>query len=97
MLQAVAYQCSFSQASLSPPTLSDIVSRIAAGSILVAFPGYYIFHSDKNPGAGQAFKKETRRNGSDPSQEFRDLRDSPVKTLEDKKRKEAGKEVVKGR
>jgi hypothetical protein len=49
-----------------------------------------MFHSDKSPGSGQAEIKERRRKG-DPSKEYRDPRDSGVKTLEQKRAKEEGK------
>jgi hypothetical protein len=52
--------------------------------------GYYFLHSDKAPGSGQAQIKEMRRKG-DPSNEYRDPRDSGVKTPEQKRLKEEGK------
>lgn len=64
------------------------VCSIVIGAVIAAIPFYYFFHSDKPPGDGQAAIKEARRQGN-PSQEFRDPRDSDVKTLEQKKAKEA--------
>lgn len=64
-------------------------NSIAVGTGLMAFAGYYIMNSNKDPGSGQAAIKENRRQGN-ASQETRDPRDSGVKTLEDKKKKEAG-------
>ena len=72
-----------------------ICNRVAIGALFAAIPGYYIANSSKSPGSGQAQRKEARRNG-DPSTEFRDTRDSPVKTMADKKKKEAGEKVEKG-
>ena len=53
--------------------------------------GYYFLHSDRSPGEGQARIKEVRREKEDPRNEYRDPRDSGVKTLEQKKLKEEGK------
>jgi len=39
---------------------------------------------------------EARKNGNGPASEYRDVRDSPVKTMEDKRRKEQGLKVEKG-
>ena len=53
--------------------------------------GYYFLHSDKAPGSGQAQIKEIRRSDLQPQDEYRDPRNSGVKTLEQKKAKEEGK------
>lgn len=60
---------------------------MAVGAIIACVPFYYFLHSDKQPRSEQAAIKEARRQG-DPSKEFRDPRDSSVKTLEQKKAKE---------
>ena len=79
-----------------PPTVFVLTfpPSVAVGAAVLGLFGYYFAHSSKDPGSGQAEQKEARRQG-DPSQEHRDPRDSPVKSLEDKKKKEAGVSVKK--
>lgn len=61
------------------------------GGVLAIVCGYYMLHSDKAPGSGQAKQKELRREGTvPPEQEYRDPRDSGAKTLEQKRAKEQG-------
>jgi len=57
---------------------------------MAAVPFYYFYHSNRSPRAGQKDAAERRENGNGPGSEYRDVRDSPIKTLEDKKRKDAG-------
>ena len=52
-------------------------------------PGYYFLHTDKAAGSGQAAIKEARRSEG-TKDEKRDPRDSPVKTLEQKKARDGG-------
>ena len=73
----------------------DTLNRLAAGGGILVLFCYYFLNSNKSPGSGQAAIKEARRQG-DPSQETRDPRDSGVKTLEDKRKREAGVEPRKG-
>ncbi|KEF59364.1 uncharacterized protein A1O9_04208 [Exophiala aquamarina CBS 119918] len=60
---------------------------IAGGALALCFPLYYIMHSDKPAGSGQAAIKEVRREKG-TAREIRDPRDSEVKTLEQKRAKE---------
>lgn len=64
-------------------------SRIAAGAFVILIPSYYIFSSDKPAGSEQASIKELRREKGGAQGEYHDPRDSGVKTLEQKKAKEA--------
>jgi hypothetical protein len=67
--------------------------RFAAAAAILIFPGYYFMNSDRAPGQGQAAIKEHRRAGG-AGEEYRDPKDSPVKTLEDKKKRDAGQSGV---
>ena len=63
---------------------------IAVAVVFAAVPGYYFLHSDRSAGAGRAAMQEARaKDDHHPSKEYRDPRDSGVKTLEQKKAKEA--------
>jgi hypothetical protein len=65
-------------------------NRITLAVILTIVPAYYFLHSNRAPASGYQSRKEARI-GTDPSKEYRDPRDSGVKTLEQKrKRDEAG-------
>ena len=70
--------------------LTQLCDRLVVAGIVTFVPFYYYFHSDKEPRSEHAAMKEARRQG-DPSEEYRDPRDSPVKSLEDKKAKEEGR------
>ncbi|OAL38265.1 hypothetical protein AYO20_02324 [Fonsecaea nubica] len=70
-----------------PGTYNSRVPLIAIGSVLAFVPFYYLFHSTKPAASGNAAITEARRQG-DPSIEYRDPRDSPVKTLEQQKKKD---------
>ena len=63
------------------------------GAVLTIVCGYYFLHSDKSPGSGQAAIKEIRRSDdtASPQNEYRDPRDSGVKTPQQKREKEEGK------
>jgi hypothetical protein len=62
--------------------------------VFAAVPGYYFLHSDKSARSGRAAIEEHRaQDNHDASKEHRDPRDSPVKTIEQKKAKEAGKDL----
>lgn len=78
------------QFTLSFAFVAD-VNRIAVGTLMACVPFYYFYHSNKAPNSEKKAMAEARRNGGGPSTEYRDVRDSPVKTLEDKKKKEDGK------
>ncbi|KIW85274.1 hypothetical protein Z517_00664 [Fonsecaea pedrosoi CBS 271.37] len=71
-----------------PGTYNSRVPLIAIGSVLAFVPFYYLFHSTKPAASGNAAITEARRQG-DPSTEYRDPRDSPVKTLEQQKKAKA--------
>jgi hypothetical protein len=60
------------------------------GAVLSIVCGYYFLQSGKTPASEQAKVKEIRKNEEAPHKEVRDPRDSGVKTLEQKKQKEAG-------
>jgi hypothetical protein len=68
--------------------LSNSTGSIVGGALALCIPFYYIMHSDKPAGSGQAEIKEARREKG-TANEFRDPRDSDVKTLEQKKAKES--------
>ena len=80
-MRAVLFSCFFI-ALLTIPS-------IAVGSVMAAVPFYYFYHSKKSPSSEKKAMAEAGKNGGGPSTEFRDVRDSPIKTLEDKKRRDA--------
>ena len=55
-------------------------------AILAIVPGYYFYHSGRAPAVGNEAYTKNRREGN-ASQEYRDPRDSGVKTLEQKQAK----------
>ncbi|KAK5062525.1 hypothetical protein LTR84_004598 [Exophiala bonariae] len=57
---------------------------MVAGALVFSVPVYYIMHSDKPSASEQAAIKEKRRKHG-TEDEHRDPRDSPVKTLEQKR------------
>ncbi|OAG34244.1 hypothetical protein AYO21_11591 [Fonsecaea monophora] len=71
-----------------PTSPGHITAGIAIGCVLAFVPFYYLFHSTKPAASGNAAITEARRQG-DPSTEYRDPRDSPVKTLEQQKKVKA--------
>ncbi|KAI1618134.1 hypothetical protein EDD37DRAFT_606083 [Exophiala viscosa] len=75
------------KAAPSRPEAQDKNSRLplfAVGGLIALFPFYYIFHSDK-PAASEHTKIKEKRREVGTHNETRDPRDSPVKTLEQKK------------
>ncbi|OAP60318.1 hypothetical protein AYL99_05320 [Fonsecaea erecta] len=69
----------------APGAYNSRVPIIAVGSVLAFVPFYYVFHSTKPAASGNAEITEARRQGN-PANEYRDPRDSPVKTLEQQKK-----------
>lgn len=69
------------------PLSTNTPCSIAAGALVFSVPAYYIMHSDKPSASEQAKIKEKRRQQGTEG-EHRDPRDSPVKTLEQKRAKE---------
>lgn len=82
---------------LRPPTPQLTHLRITVGTVFALVPFYYFFQSDRSPNSEkQAIaegRDQAKKEGGGPGKEYRDVRDSPVKTLEDKRRKEEGREV----
>ncbi|EXJ66933.1 uncharacterized protein A1O5_10128 [Cladophialophora psammophila CBS 110553] len=71
----------------APRDMSSSIPLIATGGILAFLPFYYLFHSTKPSASGNAEMTQARRQGN-PANEYRDPRDSPAKTLKQKKAKE---------
>lgn len=61
----------------------------AAAGFVILVPSYYIFSSDKPAGSEQAAIKEIRREKGGAHGEYHDPRDGGVKTLEQKKARDA--------
>jgi hypothetical protein len=62
-------------------------SSIVIGSVFAVLPFYYFYHSDKPFNSEKKALGEARK-GKSPGDETRDPRDSPIKTLADKKRRD---------
>ncbi|KAK4942316.1 hypothetical protein LTR10_017923 [Elasticomyces elasticus] len=78
------------KAAPSRPEAQDKNSRLpmfAVGGVIALIPFYYIFHSNK-PAASEHTKIKEKRREVGTHNETRDPRDSPVKTLEQKKARE---------
>ncbi|ERF76471.1 hypothetical protein EPUS_06133 [Endocarpon pusillum Z07020] len=85
-MQAARAYADIPKANQTTPLTRNNIPLIAAAALAAAIPSYYFIHSNKVPASGQSEIREARDKG-DPSKEYRDPRDSDVKTLEDKKRK----------
>ncbi|KPI37212.1 uncharacterized protein AB675_1564 [Cyphellophora attinorum] len=67
---------------------------LGVAAVFAFVPAYYFLHSDKSARSGRAAIEEHRaQDNYDATKEFRDPRDSGVKTIEQKKAKEAGKDI----